>query len=715
MLGYFWDIETSTIICDNGEKMQVTYLSNVLSMDMNNGEVISSKFFRTIEETVAYFLQLPKVTVWVHNLDYELTFLLRELGECKGAITEEGSEDILFRTKHSPLQIRLDLIPNITFRDSYALFNKSVAQLGEDLNLPKLPYEYKKVRLPWDNLEDIDYKYNERDNIIVAYSIYNYTKQHKLSYENIPLTFTSQVKLDRKNFIIENYGKKEITNFYLEKASQIEDFNFYEMQLKLYQGGLTTSSLNLTNKLIKREVHSIDIKSSYPSQMCSKKFPLYTKNNTTYACGKTANTLFKRSYYKGFMGVFDIDNIRVKNNDYLLPISKGHIEKTGTTRGCKFFNGKLIEGKRITILLNDVDLEIINLCYDYDNIICLEGYFTTYARYLKESEVSFILSCFATKEQTKKHTFEYDLSKVRINAQYGIKVTKPIKSTFTIINGELEEREYLDLSPKEREIKYYEYVDKKFSGQFDIFSDGIYITSYARLQLIKMMIDITNLGGKVIYSDTDSIKFYANDFTQILNHIEYFNKMKVEENKRNRNFRIFKTNFSISDLIYDKICKLGIWELETKDKPYKAFKTLGAKKYCLITNDDKIESTIAGCNKHNVPILITRYAERNNISLVKAMEIIFRIGITFDDKVFIEEGKEIWASGRTVAYRDNRDRGEMNYYTYKGKFIKQYGGIIIENTTYTLGISENDKAILNYHRNMKGIASINMKGVLKFE
>ena len=82
---YFWDIETSTIICDNGEEMQVTYLSNVLKMNYETGEFVSSVFHRTIEEVVEYFNTLEDdIIIWSHNLDYELTFLLRELGETKG-------------------------------------------------------------------------------------------------------------------------------------------------------------------------------------------------------------------------------------------------------------------------------------------------------------------------------------------------------------------------------------------------------------------------------------------------------------------------------------------------------------------------------------------------------------------------------------------------------------------------------------------------------
>ena len=65
MFTYFWDIETSTIICDNGEEMQVTYLSNVLKMNYETGEIISSIFHRNIEEVVEYFNTLEEdVIIW---------------------------------------------------------------------------------------------------------------------------------------------------------------------------------------------------------------------------------------------------------------------------------------------------------------------------------------------------------------------------------------------------------------------------------------------------------------------------------------------------------------------------------------------------------------------------------------------------------------------------------------------------------------------------
>ena len=429
MYTYFWDIETSKIICDNGEKMQVTYLSNVLKMNYETGEIVSSIFHRTIEEVVEYFSTLENdVIVWSHNLDYELTFLLRELGESKGVlkynkngivegIYKENVQNIILRDKHSPLSIKLDLLPNITFRDTYAIFNKGVARLGDEIGLEKLEYNYKKVRLPWDELEELDYKYNERDNVIVAKSLYKYMQDNKIAFEDIPLTFTSFVKRKRKEFIIENYGKKAINKFFFDRNEQLQNFNFFELMLKTYQGGLTASNINETGKLIDKGIYSIDIKSSYPYQMCSRFFPFFSQKTTERYVGTIANKFYKLGIFKGFFGTFKFKNIRVKNRNYLLPISSSQLSKGYVTSDRVQFNGKLLSASEIVLPCNNVDIDTINLVYNYDEVECLELFATTKARRLRQEEISFLLSAFHKKETIKdKENIEYALSKVYINS-----------------------------------------------------------------------------------------------------------------------------------------------------------------------------------------------------------------------------------------------------------------------------------------------------------
>ena len=727
MFTYFWDIETSKIICDNGEEMQVTYLSYVVKMNYETCDIVGSIFHRTIEEVVEYFKTLEdNIIVWSHNLDYELTFLLRELGDSKGEIKinkngivegiyNEEVQDIILRDKHSPLSIKLDLLPNITFRDTYAIFNKSVARLGNELGLSKLEYNYKKVRLPWDNLEKLDYDYNERDNIIVAKSLYKYMQDNKIPFDEIPLTFTSFVKRKRKEFIIENYGKKAINKFYFDRNEQLQDFNFFELMLKTYQGGLTASNINETGKIIDKGVYSIDIKSSYPFQMCSRYFPFYSEKTTESFTGEIADKFYKIGQYKGFFGTFKFKNIRVKNRNYLLPISSSQLNKGYCSNDRVHFNGKLLSASEIIIPCNDIDIDTINLVYKYDEIECLEIYATTKQRRLRQEEISFLLSAFHKKETiTDKEDIEYSLSKVYINSMYGVKVTTPIKSSYIIENGEISEVDYFKFNVNERKNIYNNFIDKQnsFSGTLDIFTDGCYITSYARFMLVSMMTKLVDEGCNVVYSDTDSIKFYLNNTSEdnIIAIINKINWLTVKNNKKNIRFKTFKEQFNINDQDYEKICRLGIWEMETVDendhpKPLPYFITFGAKKYGYITPEQKVKTTIAGCNKKYPSIAIHNLAKKENIPLVEAFKIVLAPGTQFDTT----------ASGRTTAKIENRTREEMEHFTYKGRRINQYGGIIIEDTTYTLNITLNDSKILNIERATDIIIKIDINGGVDFE
>jgi len=718
---YFWDIETSKITCDNGEEMQVTYLCNVVTMNYETGEIVNSIFHRTIEEVVEYFKTLPNDSiVWVHNLDYELTFLLRELGEVKGIIKynkngivegiyDEIVQDVILRDRHSPLSIKLNVLPNITFRDTYAIFNKSVARLGEELKLPKLEYDYKKTRLPWDELEELDYKYNERDNIIVAKSLYKYMQDNNLTIDDIPLTFTSFVKRKRKEFIIQNYGKKAINKFFFDRNEQLQDFNFFELILKTYQGGLTASNINETGKLIDKGIYSIDIKSSYPYQMCSRYFPFYSYKTTVNYTGELADKFYKIGNYKGFFGIFRFKNIRVKNRNYLLPISSSQLSKGYASSDRVHFNGKLLSASEIIIPCNNIDIDTINLVYKYDEIECLEIFATTKQRRLRQEEISFLLSAFYKKETIKdKEDIEYALSKVYTNSMYGVKVTTPIKSSYSIEDGEINEVDYFKFSEEERKEIYNKFLESQpsFWGTLDIFTDGCYITSYARLMLVSMMCKLVDEGCNVVYSDTDSIKFYLNgvEVDYIFNLINRENWLTIKDNKRNNRFKTFKEQFQISDEDYNKICNLGIWEIENKI-PIPYFITFGAKKYGYITHDNKVKTTIAGCNKKYPSIAIHNLSKRENIPLVDAFKIVLAPGTQFD----------ITASGRTAAKIEKRTREEMNHFTYQGRKINQYGGIIIEDTTYTLNISINDSKLLNIIRPTDVIITINIKGEIDYE
>lgn len=712
---YFWDIETSTIKPDNGEEMQITFLSNVVCMNCINGDIISSKFFRNIEETIIYFKTLPSCIVWSHNLDYELTFLNREIG-CNAAIGKRKSiygtqtQEIVLRDKNSPLSIVLEELPNITFRDSYALFNKSVEVLGDEMGLPKLDYDYKKVRLPWDELEEHDYNYNQRDNIIVAAAIFNYMQQYNYSVNELPLTFTSQVRRSRRKYISSQFGSKAVNKFYFDRQNYYDDFCFFEDLQKVYQGGLTASILPQTNKFISSSntsgVVGVDIKSSYPNQMCTRKFPFFNKKDTLSLYGHLADSYYKLGMFKGCIGMFKFTNIKVKNKDYILPISSSQLRKGECSSDYKLFNGKLMSASEIILPCTNIDINVINLVYSYDEMTCMSIHATNKERYLRIEEVAFLLDNFLTKESKQGNTKE---AKLIINSMYGVKVSNPIKDNYLIMDGEIETQEYFKNTQEKRLEIYKNFLETTpdFGGSIDIYSDGVFITSFARMQLVNKVVEIVDKGGKVVYCDTDSIKFYCDtkeEQDNIIKGIIIANAFKIEKNSKLSRFKQFRKMKELNDEQYNQICRLGIWEVEDIE-PHKIFITYGAKKYGYISYDNKVKTTIAGCNKKNVPIVIQNFSKVHNVSLEEAFRYILSTGTTFDET----------ASGRTTAHKEKRSREEMNFLTYQGREINQYGGIVIKNTTYTLNISLNDSKLLRKMTDNIEVVRVNIKGEISFE
>lgn len=779
------DIETSTIECNDGSKVQETYLANVLEIDLINMCIGQSYFFRNLNEVVCFFNEITNEDVryicYCHNLDYELTHILRET-MCDTVRSNDldiynmAKCESVFRDKHSPISVILEDIPFINFRCSYALFNKTVAQLGKEVDLPKLDYDYKKVRTPYDELEEIDYEYNKRDNEIVALSLLKRWKERKEEPFSTPLTFTASTKLDRHKFIKNKFGDSGLRALNMDKNLCFNSLDFYDMCVKVYQGGLTTANKSYFNSKIENSIMSIDITSSYPYQMVTRRYPIYLEETTSYFESDEANDFYLdylhgihfedlkgESGISGYFAEVTLRNIKIYDENYLLPLSESKcyidvgVEKT-------IINGKVYSCDELTVYVDNVTLQWINDTYTYDDIYVSKLYVTTKDRQLRLSELSFILDGFNTKQKlkakeqrgeelTEEEKLSYALAKVNINSMYGVKVQKPLKDRYDIINGEIvklefnDEFDYNDTITQEEVYQNFldmqnESMIKNNKGKnFDIFTDGIYITAYARYMLIDMMIRLTELGCICIYTDTDSLKFIVNEnsaesfssrnntknnnisnntITKVTQFISEVNKQIIKENSNNFRFNQYKQLFNVPNTDYERILPLGTWDIENKrDKNgnvllYPYFKTLGAKKYAIVsakydkeseTIKEEIKTTIAGCSK-KVSETITKYCKLNNLSLNDGLDIIFDVGTEFD----------LSCSGRTTALREKRSLEEMYTLRYKhnNKRLIGNGGIIIEDTSYTLNISENDEDVLELTRECDVIRTINFDGELKY-
>lgn len=174
-----------------------------------------------------------------------------------------------------------------------------------------------------------------------------------------------------------------------------------------------------------------------------------------------------------------------------------------------------------------------------------------------------------------------------------------------------------------------------------------------------MLSNLIKLDNKTIYADTDSLKLEAG-FDQ--NVIDEYNMKVLEKIKKVSNdLEIPIEKFSPVDKD-GKEHTIGLFDL---DGEYKQFKTLGAKKYAYIDNNDELHITVSGVPKQASKAL-------KNLDEFK------------NDFVFKYEdtGKNM------IAYNENQNEFILTDYNGLEYKVTDKYGICILPTTYKLGISE---------------------------
>lgn len=200
------------------------------------------------------------------------------------------------------------------------------------------------------------------------------------------------------------------------------------------------------------------------------------------------------------------------------------------------------------------------------------------------------------------------------------------------------------------------------------YATGIFVTSYARRNVYMTMLSSHEFDRHVIYTDTDSIKYYGN-YDVVF---EAYNKEVYKKyQKVCKNFGQLKIeDFMPKDI--KGICHpLGYWDF---DGEYTSFVTLGAKKYCY-TDDKGLHITVSGVSKKGASAL----------SSIDDFKPSFTWGYRDSHKL-------------AHYYNDNQPKvvitdAEGNKWKNKYKH-----GLILQPTTYTLGMTDIYLALIEYYQ-----------------
>lgn len=201
-----------------------------------------------------------------------------------------------------------------------------------------------------------------------------------------------------------------------------------------------------------------------------------------------------------------------------------------------------------------------------------------------------------------------------------------------------------------------EKLNEQKENPFLAYSFGVFVTSYGRYNLLSNLVKLDN---KVIYADTDSLKLEEGFDIKV---IEDYNKNVLEKIKKVSNdLKLPIEKFSPIDKD-GKAHTIGLFDF---DGFYKEFKTLGAKKYSYIDNDNNIHITVSGVPKKGAAALKNLDEFRND---------------------FVFEYK--YTGKNLVVYNDEQQEFNLTDYAGKKYAVKDRYGICIVPTTYTLGISD---------------------------
>lgn len=513
------------------------------------------ELMRALERNMNLSLNV-RLVVYIHNFTYEWSFIRKFIDYSEGFFKDEGK----------PLKVVTT--GGIEFRDSYALSNMALIKFCEnERNVIHYKlvdtYDYEKIRTAFTPLtmEEEAYCYNDVRGLCECIR----SRMMDNTLARIPLTSTGYVRRDLRESVRGN--KKYRENF----KNNALDIITYPLCRSAFRGGDTHANLDHTNQII-YDVTSMDITSSYPSSMLlNDNYPVTAfhpiKLSTFLNLDMSERALlieiaFFELKYVGDCGIPYIAHAKC------IAYSSDHV----------FDNGRILYAKSCSMIITNVDLEIIKKEYTAEDVR-IGRIYSAMAGSLDENIKKVVLSYYEQKTLLKSDNskiYEYNKMKNSLNSTYGCMVMR-IDQTEVTYNP-TDDTYFTNEKPLEDILgEFY-----KSRNNFLSYQHGLWITANSRMRLRKML---WKVGKDVCYCDTDSIK--------------YIGDHKADFDNENNN--IIKEAIAKGAYAYDakgNIKYMGVWDF---DGFYTRFCTLGAKKYIYeAKNDDgklELHTTIAGVNK----------------------------------------------------------------------------------------------------------------------
>ena len=534
--------------------------------------------------------------------------------------------------------LKCEMFNHFEFRCSYLQTNMSLKEFTEkmgieDAKLSGDDYNYAIARYPWTELTDQELLYCVND---VRGLVEAMKKQMLIDQDNfysLPITSTGYVRRDVKA-AMRHFNKNELKNM-------LPDYEIFKMLREAFRGGNTHAN-RFYSGLIMNDVKSYDFASHYPNCQINDLFPMSPWiREDAIDLDRCLIKIYRHK--RACLMRVKIWGIRLRDILWGCPyIPKA---KCRNLKNAENDNGRILSADYLEITLTDLDFDIILKEYDFDYIEFEDFYHCRYGRLPKPMRDT-ISEYFERKTALKgvdgQEVF-YMKAKNKLNSVYGMSVQSPVKQSIDFLD------DFIERSDDESEL-----LAKSNKRAFQSYAWGVWCTAWARHELE----DVLNIvheqtgGAGFIYCDTDSVK--------------YLGSVDLRSYNLKKRLRSAKNGGCATDPAGVEHY-LGVME---PDAEYKRFITLGAKKYAYEYKDGKIGITVAGVGK-----------KKGAKELEKAGGL----------KKF-KEGFTFYAAGGTESKYN--DHPEIDHIIREGREIKITSNVYISDSTYTLGITEEYRRIL---------------------
>lgn len=569
------DIETTAYFEDDIERRamfhwQISYNNEYLITGRTDPELMT--FLQRLSETLTGRI----VTIIVQNLSYENMFLCQSLYEHFG--------DLKYFMLASR-KVQSVCCSNLRFVDTAVMSGLSLEKMSEDYDLyykkAAGDFDYNKLFSVADPLDHTEFGYCVLDVFALVDWWHTVQKLRGYTTAQMPITKTSFIRKPLRSEMMHGYYFND--RKYADWIRTIQnDYPTYKMLKAQFAGGIVALAPGYHGSLLSGDIRCRDFTSSYPYVMTHPSFyyPMnkYQEYGSLDLNDKEDLEMFLKLLKEKcclFTAVFYDLQLKESTPAAFVSMSRCTYVQNGIRH-----NGKVCAADLLVKVVNEVEFFDIIERYEFSDLE-IKDIRVARRGSLPDKIIDWIKKLFEDKTQLKGiegKELEYLLSKGDLNGIYGMMAMDPLRESLEFSFDEMH-GEAPELTEEEKEELYNKTVTSR--NNFLSFAWGCYVTTWARHNLLKAM-DIANIGGNWIYSDTDSVY--------------YFSTPEIEKAFDDWNKELTTGAISARSEITGKVSTLG--EM-TPDGCYTKFLGYGAKKYWLEKPDGKIKMTVAGVPKKN--------------------------------------------------------------------------------------------------------------------